>query len=145
MSVASLNLYHRGKYHVHPVPKWMSRLFFFLLPKMLFMNIDFPNRLKKRQRLNGRISSDMSRVLSSPLIRSKSIEISRVKCSIDYIHRLIEQNQRRSDEQDANLLIIQEWQIVGRVIDRLFVWVFLLGTMFVFYLIFSQAPRLRLK
>lgn len=143
MSVASLNLYHRGKHHVQPVPKWISPLFFCLLPKLLFMNIDLPsNRLRKRERISSDI---MTRIVSSPLIRSKSIEVNRVQCSIDYIHRLIERNQRRSEEQDANLLIIQEWQILGRVIDRLFVWIFLIGTMFVFYLIFSQAPHLRLK
>jgi len=142
MSVASLNLYHRGKHHVQPVPKWISRLFFCLLPKLLLMNISLPNRLKKRERISSDI---MTRIVSSPLIRSKSIEVNRIQYSIDYIHRLIEHNQRRSEEQDANLLIIQEWQILGRVVDRLFVWIFLIGTMFVFYLIFSQAPRLRLK
>jgi len=51
MSVASLNLYHYGKHHIHPVPKWLGRLFFFIIPKLLFMNIDLPIRLQKRRKV----------------------------------------------------------------------------------------------
>jgi hypothetical protein len=51
MSVASLNLYHHGKHHIHPVPKWIGRLFFFIFPKLLFMNIDLPERWQKRRRV----------------------------------------------------------------------------------------------
>ena len=50
MSVASLNLYHHGKHHIHPVPKWMVRLFFIIIPKLLFMNIDLPAHYQKRQK-----------------------------------------------------------------------------------------------
>jgi len=49
MSVASLNLYHYGKHHIYPVPKWIARLFFFIIPKLLFMNIDLPVRWQKRR------------------------------------------------------------------------------------------------
>ena len=49
MSVASLNLYHRGKHHPHPVPKWIVRLFFIIIPKLLFMNIDLPVHYHKRR------------------------------------------------------------------------------------------------
>ena len=62
-----------------------------------------------------------------------------------YIYRLIEQNERRCEQQEHNSTIGQEWQILGRVIDRLFVFLFLIGTMFVFGIIFHQAPHLRLK
>jgi hypothetical protein len=153
MSVASLNLYHHGKYHIHPVPNWLSRLFFIIIPKLLFMNIDLPIRLRKRRMeynplQNGRIVSNEGR-LSIPLIlRScppKPNENTRLKFSFEYIHRLIEQNERRCEQQEHNTIIGQEWQILGRVIDRLFVLIFLIGTMLVFGFIFSQAPHLRLK
>ena len=65
--------------------------------------------------------------------------------SNDYIHRLIEQNERRYEQQELNATIGQEWQILGRVIDRLLVYIFLIGTMLVFVVIFGQAPHLRLK
>jgi hypothetical protein len=42
MSVASLNIYHHGKHHARPVPKWIARLFFIIIPKLLFMKIDLP-------------------------------------------------------------------------------------------------------
>jgi hypothetical protein len=159
MSVASLNLYHYGKHYIHPVPRWLSRLFFFIIPKLLFMNIELPIRLQKRRieynsLQNGRIISRKNSIenhhrLSVPLVpRSyalKSTENARLKLSIDYIHQLVEQNERRSERQEHNTIIGQEWQILGRVIDRLFVLIFLIGTMFVFGFIFFQAPHLRLK
>jgi hypothetical protein len=161
MSVASLNLYHHGKHYVHPVPKWLSRLCFFIIPKLLCMNIKLPIRLQKRRMgynssQNGRIITPEGLIenpnhhrLSVPLIlrsyASKSTENSRLKFSFDYIHHLIEQNERRCEQQEHNAIIGQEWQILGRVIDRLFVMIFLIGTMFVFGFIFSRAPHLRLK
>ena len=68
-----------------------------------------------------------------------------MKLSIDYIHRLVEQNERRYERQEHNTSIEHEWQILSRVVDRLLVFVFLFSTMLVFYLIFGQAPHLRLK
>ena len=49
MSVASLNIYHHGKHHRYPVPKWIARLFFIILPKLLFMNIELPVNWRNRR------------------------------------------------------------------------------------------------
>jgi hypothetical protein len=85
--------------------------------------------------------------LSIPLLLHPylSNEKNRLKFSLDYIYRLIEQNERRCEQQEHNAIIEQEWQILGRVMDRLFVSIFLIGTMLVFGFIFYQAPHLRLK
>jgi hypothetical protein len=48
MSVASLNIYHHGKHYPHPVPKWIARLFFIIIPKLLFMNIELPVNWKNQ-------------------------------------------------------------------------------------------------
>lgn len=194
MSVASLNLYHHGKYYVHPVPRWMARLFFLIIPKILFMNIDLPARWQKRRNNivnsiistmnypyecnfsnlipkipNGNIksdeeslenekvavrSSDNRHIASVPLIlRSYSTKIRsrnsndniNTKTSVSSLCRLIEKSERRCEQQEYNLTIEQEWQILGRVVDRLLVYLFLITTMFVFIFIFYQAPQLRLK
>jgi hypothetical protein len=42
MSVASLNIYHHGKHNHRPVPKWIGRLFFIIIAKLLFMTIELP-------------------------------------------------------------------------------------------------------
>jgi hypothetical protein len=67
------------------------------------------------------------------------------KFSTDYIHRLIEQNERRYEQQEHNTTMGHEWQILSQVVDRLLVFVFLISTMLVFFFIFRQAPLLRLK
>ncbi|CAF1348277.1 unnamed protein product [Rotaria magnacalcarata] len=232
MSVASLNLYHRGKHHLHPVPKWIGRLFFIIIPKLLFMNIDLPVQLQNqsesflkcmttktsvtseksetRKKLthksdtknknallhNGKItlyedpvdrnttsSLTFSDKLNSydfytspplilrsyPPIQTSNTLSNRqshkphdkdnqncltdltnkntnaTKLSMDYIHRLVEQNESRYEQQEHNRSIGQEWQILGRVVDRLLVFIFLITTMVVFIFIFCQAPHLRLK
>lgn len=97
------------------------------------------------------ISSDQNHKQSSPLVlrsytpKPKSSENNHFKASIPYIYHLMEQNERRCEQQEHNATIGQEWQILGRVIDRLFVVLFLIGTLLVFGFIFQQAPDLRLK
>ena len=49
MSVVSLNIYHHGKHYPHPVPKWIARLFFIVLPKLLFMKVKLPAHWKDRR------------------------------------------------------------------------------------------------
>lgn len=49
MSVASLNLYHYGKHHARPVPKWIAQLFFTIIQKLLFMNIDYTDNIHNRR------------------------------------------------------------------------------------------------
>ena len=68
-----------------------------------------------------------------------------MKLSIDYIYRLIEQNERRYEEQEHIKTIAQEWQILGRVVDRVLVFLFLISALLVFLFIFLQAPHIRLK
>ncbi|CAF1449037.1 unnamed protein product [Rotaria sp. Silwood1] len=202
MSVASLNLYHHGKRNIYPVPKWIAQLFFVIIPKLLFMNIDlsahwqqrqnsirnstpissrknqykynYTNTTKKTNSLhNGPITfddesfeHDKITVTSSDNIHKSSVSLilrpytskqqiqksttttnnnNNVKSSIHYIHRLIEKNEHRCEEQERKIRIVQEWQILGQVVDRLLVYIFLICTILVFGFILLQAPRLRLK
>jgi hypothetical protein len=72
-------------------------------------------------------------------------ETSNKKLSMDYIHRLVEQNEHRYEQQEHNTTIAREWQTLSQVVDRLLVFVFLISTMLVFFFIFRQSPHLRLK
>ncbi|CAF4051289.1 unnamed protein product [Rotaria sordida] len=203
MSVASLNLYHHGRKNVYPVPKWIAQLFFFIIPKLLFINIELPARWQQQQQRrnnilnptstssrknqfeddytnitknmnslhNGPITLDEDSfeydkitVTSSDNIHKSSIPLvlrsytskqqiqksnynnnNNFKSSIHYIHRLIEKNERRCEEQERKTKLAQEWQILGQVVDRLLVYLFLICTIFVFGFILFQAPHLRLK
>ncbi|CAF1325432.1 unnamed protein product [Adineta steineri] len=246
MSVASLNLYHHGKHNPHPVPKWLARIFFIIVPKLLFMKIELPTnwqvrrssllkcmsssptKTKKKQTKqppnkylankydctnknnilqNGKMTLYEDSVENDPTIATSSLTYSdnlhscdfytspplilrsytsfqsstnssnkqqhhqqqqqqqkfndkdnqnylhessnritnNLKSSIDYIHRLVEQNERRYEQQERLTTVGQEWQILSRVVDRLLVFVFLVSNMLVFFIIFRQAPLLRLK
>jgi hypothetical protein len=79
------------------------------------------------------------------LIDSSNKNLNSMKLSVDYIHRLVEQNERRWEQQEHNTTIGHEWQLLSQVVDRLLIFVFLISTMLVFFLIFRQAPHLRLK
>ncbi|CAF1098898.1 unnamed protein product [Adineta ricciae] len=241
MSVASLNLYHHGKTHLRSVPKWIALLFFIIIPKLLFMNIELPRNWQDRRDSivkymssspyplrsktkkkhiktfnkaamnkyeytnsttsvpNGkmtlyedRIEHDPTTATTSltysdnlhscdffappPLIlrsytsyqsptntstkqkqkqsekenpnhasESSSKSTSSFNSSADYVHRLVEQNERRYEKQEHHASIACEWQILSRVVDRLLVFVFFVSNILVFYIIFRQAPLLRLK
>ncbi|CAF5039726.1 unnamed protein product, partial [Rotaria sp. Silwood1] len=181
---------------------WIAQLFFVIIPKLLFMNIDlsahwqqrqnsirnstpissrknqykynYTNTTKKTNSLhNGPITfddesfeHDKITVTSSDNIHKSSVSLilrpytskqqiqkstttttnnNNVKSSIHYIHRLIEKNEHRCEEQEHKIRIVQEWQILGQVVDRLLVYIFLICTILVFGFILLQAPRLRLK
>lgn len=79
------------------------------------------------------------------LVQQKHNDFDGFKTSLNRIHRLIEKNELRYNQKHYNTVIGQEWQILGRVVDRLLVYIFLICTMLVFLFIFLQAPRLRLK
>jgi glutamine amidotransferase PdxT len=82
----------------------------------------------------------------APLILRSNWESQRHRqTSIDYIHHVIKRNEHRCQQQDYRTIIEQEWQILSRIVDRLFACLFLIGTMLVFLVIFGQAPHLRLK
>jgi hypothetical protein len=79
------------------------------------------------------------------LTESLNKNLNNKKLSMDYIHRLVEQNERRYEQQEHHTTMAREWQILSNVVDRLLVFVFLISTMLVFFFIFRQSPHLRLK
>ena len=258
MSVASLNIYHHGKHHPFPVPKWLGQLFFIFIPKLLFMNITlpinwqnrhdsllkcmvnrreylsnkftflfffksptnqtYPLKLKTRKKSNKQLINKTTSFhngkmtlyedpiereiptgtsslaysenihpyefcTSPPLIlrsytslqstkqsthsqqhhlhqqqqqaqaqaqqqqlqKENDLTNKTSKLSMSYIHRLIEQSERRYERQEQTTTICYEWQILSQVVDRLLVFLFLLSTIIVFVAIFFRAPLLRLK
>ena len=138
MSVASLNVYYRGKLSCHSVPKYLRR----------FLRLKTSNR---RMSLIGTESPPTSTL--APLIlrsysskkKKKSLLHDQWQTSMDYLYRLIAQHQTRSREQFEQNLLAEEWQLLGRFVDRLLVYLFLVGTIVIFGLIFGQVPHLRLK
>ncbi|CAF1402169.1 unnamed protein product [Adineta steineri] len=246
MSVASLNLYHHGKHNPHPVPKWLARIFFIIVPKLLFMKIELPTnwqvrrssllkcmsssptKTKKKQTKqppnkylankydctnknnilqNGKMTLYEDSVENDPTIATSSLTYSdnlhscdfytspplilrsytsfqsstnssnkqqhhhqqqqqqkfndkdnqnylhessnritnNLKSSIDYIHRLVEQNERRYEQQERLTTVGQEWQILSRVVDRLLVFVFLVSNILVFFYYFSSSTTFKIK
>ena len=90
------------------------------------------------RRKQSQISVNYEEDVLETLRTKRKSPVTEIKSSIDSIHRLIEQQQYQT-------IIGRQWQILGRVLDRLLVYLFFFGTIFVFYLILSQAPQLRLK
>ena len=105
-----------------------------------YISAQSPNTLLIRQQQKYNDEDD-----NKYLIDSVNKHTNNMKLSIDYILHYIEQNEQRYEEQEHNRNIEQEWQILGRVVDRLLVYIFIISSMLVFLLIFFQAPHLRLK
>lgn len=139
MSVASLNVYYRGKTSRHSVPKFLRR----------FLH---SNRSDRRVSLTTTTEATHTSNFAPLILRSSSSKKKKRsmlhdqwQTSMDYLYRLIAQHQTRSQEQFEQNLIAEEWHLLGRFVDRLLVYLFLFGTIFIFGLIFGQVPNLRLK
>lgn len=79
------------------------------------------------------------------LLDSSHKTSSDINSSVDYIQHIVEPNERRYEKQENNTTFGYQWQILSQIVDRLLVVVFLVSTILVFFLIFYQAPHLRLK
>merc|ERR1712228_450200 len=110
ISVFVLNIHYRNP-ETHQLPPWMRYIFLNILPKFLLMarpKSDIP--LERRvERL----------VIKSDLLTELEIPLQSVISSI----RTIADNVRREEEilQDEN-----DWKFVAMVIDRSFLWIFVL-------------------
>lgn len=142
MSVASLNLYHRGKSSRQRVPKLFRRF---------LRSNPSSSRILDSYLSSNRPTSDSSNF--APLIlrsyrskrKKRTFLQDQWQASLDYLYRLIAEHQSRSDEQLEQNLIAEEWHMLGRLVDHLLVYLFLFGAVIVFGLIFGQVPHLRLK
>ncbi|XP_025777280.1 neuronal acetylcholine receptor subunit beta-3 isoform X2 [Prionailurus viverrinus] len=140
VTVFVINVHHRSSSTYHPMAPWVKRLFLQKLPKLLCMKdhmdrYSFPDKDESQPVVKGKVLekrkqrqiSDGEKVLVAFLEKAAN--------SIRYISRHVKK------EHFINQ-VVQDWKFVAQVLDRIFLWLFLIVSVTGSVLIFTPALKM---
>ncbi|XP_045314861.1 neuronal acetylcholine receptor subunit beta-3 isoform X4 [Leopardus geoffroyi] len=140
VTVFVINVHHRSSSTYHPMAPWVKRLFLQKLPKLLCMKdhmdrYSFPDKDESQPVVKGKVLekrkqrqiSDGEKVLVAFLEKAAN--------SIRYISRHVKK------EHFINQ-VVQDWKFVAQVLDRIFLWLFLIVSVSGSVLIFTPALKM---
>uniref|UniRef100_A0A8D0CV60 Cholinergic receptor nicotinic beta 4 subunit n=1 Tax=Sander lucioperca TaxID=283035 RepID=A0A8D0CV60_SANLU len=139
-SVCVLNVHHRSP-STHTMPSWVKLIFLVKLPALLFMrrpqNNSARQRLRQQRCLRARrsilglgypvasetgITMSTSALLSSDSPRSNSDWAADVQEAVNGVRFVAEHMMGDDDDQS----VIEDWKYVAMVVDRMFLWIFII-------------------
>ncbi|XP_067904980.1 neuronal acetylcholine receptor subunit alpha-4-like isoform X2 [Heterodontus francisci] len=135
ITVFVLNVHHRSP-HTHTMPAWVRKFFLDSIPRVLFMQR--PAAVNKNC---NKLIGLMHEVLSSSTHPAEAedeqnhLKVSltpAMKLAMEGVHYIADHLRA----EDADFLVKEDWKYVAMVIDRIFLWIFiiicLLGTLGLF-------------
>uniref|UniRef100_A0A8D3DU28 Cholinergic receptor, nicotinic, alpha 4b n=1 Tax=Scophthalmus maximus TaxID=52904 RepID=A0A8D3DU28_SCOMX len=102
ITVFVLNVHHRSP-QTHSMPQWVRRVFLDLVPRVLFMKRPPGTNAGKQEKIVATISPAMQRAIEG----------------VQYIA-----DHLRAEDEDFS--VKEDWKYVAMVIDRIFLWMFVL-------------------
>ncbi|XP_017320743.1 neuronal acetylcholine receptor subunit alpha-5 isoform X1 [Ictalurus punctatus] len=123
ITVFAINIHHRSSSTHHDMAPWVRRVFLHSLPKLLCMrsHVDRYATTGGSHRADGTAALNCGEGLkqdSSLLLNSAAHKLQAALDSIRYITlHVVKENEVRE--------VVQDWKFVARVLDRVFLWVFL--------------------
>ncbi|KAJ7335304.1 hypothetical protein JRQ81_013245 [Phrynocephalus forsythii] len=140
VTVFVINVHHRSSTTYHPMAPWVKRLFLQKLPKMLCMKghvdrysfSDPEDTLKQKlvRKHKHRQFKDGEKVVIAFLEKAAD--------SIKYISRHVK-------KEHFIRQVVQDWKFVAQVLDRIFLWLFLVVSVMGSVLIFTPAVKMWLQ
>uniref|UniRef100_A0A8C5QFS5 Cholinergic receptor nicotinic alpha 4 subunit n=1 Tax=Leptobrachium leishanense TaxID=445787 RepID=A0A8C5QFS5_9ANUR len=146
ITVFVLNVHHRSP-RTHTMPAWVRRIFLDIVPRVLFMKRPAKDNCKKLiESLHARRISPPPRMWSEAEVEPTFLSSSSASPTKQHVLLMspslklaIEGVQYIADHmraEDADFSVKQDWKYVAMVIDRIFLWMFiivcLLGTVGLF-------------
>ncbi|XP_051875682.1 neuronal acetylcholine receptor subunit beta-3a isoform X1 [Pristis pectinata] len=141
VTVFVINVHHRSSTTYHPMAPWVKKLFLQTLPRLLCMRGhtdryhcrgSAPNSPKGKQRANEKhrhTSAKSDENAAMVAILEKAAE------SVRYISSHIKKEHSIRE-------VVEDWKFVAQVLDRIFLWLFLLVAILGSVLIFAPALRM---
>uniref|UniRef100_A0A3Q3DUY2 Cholinergic receptor nicotinic alpha 2 subunit n=1 Tax=Hippocampus comes TaxID=109280 RepID=A0A3Q3DUY2_HIPCM len=127
VTVFVLNVHHRSP-NTHKMPRWVRAAFLDLVPRWLFMRRPAPNARRRRLLAESR-AGDVERAAGEQTDFPLSPGVVRALEGVRYIADHLR-------AEDADFSVKEDWKYVAMVIDRIFLWMFvmvcLLGTVGLF-------------
>ncbi|KAG5270385.1 hypothetical protein AALO_G00192020 [Alosa alosa] len=125
ITVFAINIHHRSSSTHHGMAPWVRRIFLHRLPKLLCMrsHVDRYATTTSGQQRAGRMglggfTKGLEQEDTTPLLSSRN-NLQAALDSIRYItQHVVKENEVRE--------VVQDWKFVAQVLDRVFLWAFLL-------------------
>ncbi|ELW71404.1 Neuronal acetylcholine receptor subunit beta-3 [Tupaia chinensis] len=140
VTVFVINVHHRSSSTYHPMAPWVKRLFLQKLPKLLCMkdHVDrypFPDQEESKPVVKGKLLDKKKQKQMSEGERVLVAFLEKAADSIRYISRHVRKEHFISQ-------VVQDWKFVAQVLDRIFLWLFLIVSVTGSVLIFTPALKM---
>uniref|UniRef100_A0A8C6S2U3 Cholinergic receptor, nicotinic, alpha 2b (neuronal) n=1 Tax=Neogobius melanostomus TaxID=47308 RepID=A0A8C6S2U3_9GOBI len=140
ITVFVLNVHHRSP-STHKMPRWVHSVFLDLIPRWLFMRRPAPDG-RSRQDSGGAGNKQLGNTRVNATQRANNMDTAASNATLRLspsVIRALEGVQYIADHlraEDADFSVKEDWKYVAMVIDRIFLWMFiivcLLGTIGLF-------------
>uniref|UniRef100_A0A2K6BH96 Cholinergic receptor nicotinic beta 3 subunit n=1 Tax=Macaca nemestrina TaxID=9545 RepID=A0A2K6BH96_MACNE len=140
VTVFVINVHHRSSSTYHPMAPWVKRFFLQKLPKLLCMkdHVDrysFPEKEESQPVVKGKVLKKKKQKQLSDGEKVLVAFLEKAADSIRYISRHVKKEHFISQ-------VVQDWKFVAQVLDRIFLWLFLIVSVTGSVLIFTPALKM---
>ncbi|XP_053434524.1 neuronal acetylcholine receptor subunit beta-3 [Nycticebus coucang] len=140
VTVFVINVHHRSSSTYHPMAPWVKRLFLQKLPKLLCMkdHVDrysFPDKDESKLGEKGKVLEKKRQKQMTDGEKVLVAFLEKAADSIRYISSHVKKEHFISQ-------VVQDWKFVAQVLDRIFLWIFLIVSVTGSVLIFTPALKM---
>ncbi|GAB1293069.1 Neuronal acetylcholine receptor subunit beta-3 [Apodemus speciosus] len=140
VTVFVINVHHRSSSTYHPMAPWVKRLFLQRLPRWLCMKdpmdrFSFPDGKESKGATRGKVPGKKKQTPTTDGERVLVAFLEKASESIRYISRHVKKEHFISQ-------VVQDWKFVAQVLDRIFLWLFLIASVLGSILIFIPALKM---
>ncbi|XP_070263502.1 neuronal acetylcholine receptor subunit beta-3 isoform X1 [Myotis yumanensis] len=140
VTVFVINVHHRSSSTHHPMAPWVKRLFLQRLPKLLCMkhHVDrysSPEKDESKRVVKGKVLGKKKQKQMGDGEKVLVAFLEKAADSIRYISRHVKKEHFISQ-------VVQDWKFVAQVLDRIFLWLFLIVSVMGSVLIFTPALKM---
>lgn len=124
ITVFAINIHHRSSSTHHGMAPWVRRIFLHRLPKLLCMRSHVDRYANTATSGHQRAATGIIKGLAaaseeaSPLLSSRN----NLQAALDSIRYITQHVVKENDVRE----VVQDWKFVAQVLDRVFLWAFLL-------------------
>ncbi|XP_070543627.1 neuronal acetylcholine receptor subunit alpha-10-like isoform X2 [Ptychodera flava] len=147
LTVIVLSLHYKVPGSIKPVPRW-ARIFFLHYCARILCLGDLINDVQDTECTvveNNHLKNtpqEMREHNSKIINKGTNVGYSRFDFNIMKILKNVESMTQRYKDQDKEDAVMNEWKLVALVVDRIFLWMFLIATVGCTAGILSQAPKI---
>nr|XP_038026643.1 neuronal acetylcholine receptor subunit beta-3 isoform X4 [Anas platyrhynchos] len=143
VTVFVINVHHRSSATYHPMAPWVKRLFLQKLPRLLCMkgHVDrysFSDTEEKEATLKSKLPGKQKHRQAKDGEKMVIAFLEKAADSIRYISRHVK-------KEHFIRQVVQDWKFVAQVLDRIFLWLFLVASVTGSVLIFTPALQMWLN